>query len=484
MPRPPRLPSNPTHDNPISEPATESEPTTESDIPFLLTRLKDTFLNNAHLRKQHPSNPAVFLKSELDLHTALHSLSSVALTPGLYNPFLAHDGLTHLARLLHHPNDDILDTVISLLHDLAVDVDEPQPRIQMHDAMLEQGLLGGVADIFNRLINYTTDSEEQESRADALEKAFALFEDVLDGRPKLFARIIEKTSILDKCLEMIQLQPPVVGAAELLAVLTQEDANVKEMFIDADGMAIILKTAEKLKGGVEVIEDLFGVLCSVVLIKKGREMFVEEGGVPIVLEIMRKSRRYRVLALRSLDFACVAGGKAVRKIFEGGGLGILFAVLGTFEKGTWKEEEIRSMGESLFGILFEMLRYGERDERGRVLRKMREGGRVMLIVRIYTFFRKALGDGDLEEQMDKGLTAVQTGAVILGYVVAYGGENLRKAVVTILREIEFGVEDIIQKMREYCEGIENEEVQGLERKRIGKVVEDIIDSVGDAQDMR
>lgn len=366
----------------------------------------------------------------------------------------------------------MLCDVISLLHDLSVDVDNELMRNFIQEAFLSHGILKAIANSLPRLSGESTDNDDQVTFAEALARALGIFEDIVDAKTTLAFRLVNDTGIMEACIPMVkaQRQQPVEAAAELLAVLMQQDIQVRELFIDYGGLRVVLDTVDKLKGGVETVRNLMDVVCCLLLTQKGKQQFVDEGGVEIVLNIIRRSKKYREAALRVLDFGCVDNARAVGIIFESRGVGILFAVLGRLEEEGGSEGEVRRMTEHLVGLLLSLLRYGDGEQRERVMMKMKEGGKVLMIVRIYVWFRDGTGGGVLDE-LEEGSLVLQMGAVVLGYVMAEGGQALRDGVIKVLKEMNVGLEEIFRRCDEYVEGIEEREDRDREHSRIRWLVE-------------
>lgn len=377
----------------------------------------------------------------------------------------------------------MLCDVINLLHDLSVDVDDERMRRVIHEAFLSEGILKAIANSLPRLYDESVDNDDQATFAEALARALAIFEDIVDGKPTLAFRLVNDTGIMEACIPMVHVkrQKPVEAAAELLAVLLQQDFQVRELFIDHGGLRVVLDTIDKLKGGVETVHNLVDVICCLLLTQKGKQQFANEDGVEVVLGVIKRSKRYREAALRILDFGCVGNARAVGKIFESRGVGILFAVLGRLEEEGGRDGEVRGMAEHLVGVLFSMLRYGDVGERERVIRKMKEGGKVVMFVRLYVWFKEGIV-GSVMDELEEGPIVLQMGAVVLGYVVAEGGQVFREGVLKVLKEMNVGVEEIVRRCNEYIEGIDEREEREREQNRINWLIEETKRQSGEGYD--
>lgn len=466
---------NPSLDAIISRAQNTADISTESDLDTALISLSKALIRNTQLRSKHPSNPALFLQSELQLHTALQSLSSVAAYPSLYPSLIIHGAPSHFIQLLAHPNDDMLCDVINLLYDLCVDVDDKQMRRVIHDAFFSHGILKAIVNSLRRLCAEFANNEDQTSHMEAQVRILSIFEDILDGEPSLALRLVNETGIMEACIPMVQAQgqQPVEATAELLAVLMQQGVQVCELFIDRGGFPVVLGSIEKLKGGGETVRNLMDVVCCLLLTEKGKEKFVDEGGVEVALGVIKRSKKFREAALGMLDFGCMGSRRAVGRIFESYGIGILFAVLSSLEGEGVREGEMKVVAERLLGLLFAMLRYGDDQERDRIMKKMREGSKVLIIVRLYLWFREDIEVDVLDESLEKRLLVLQMGATVLGHVVAEGDQVLREGVLRVLKDVNIELDEILTRCKEYVEGIEGGEEKEREGERIERLVEEV-----------
>lgn len=100
----------------------EGEMLDEQGLKKLLLVFEKRNLKNQELRIKYPDNPVKFMDSELDLHTVLQELKTIATVPDLYPVLVELHGLHSLLELLAHPNTDIAVAIVDMLQEVT-DVD-------------------------------------------------------------------------------------------------------------------------------------------------------------------------------------------------------------------------------------------------------------------------------------------------------------------------------------------------------------------------
>lgn len=94
----------------------------EQGLKKLLLVFEKKNLKNQELRIKYPDNPVKFMDSEVELHTVIQELKTVATVPDLYPVLVELNGIPSLLELLNHPNTDIAVAIVDLLQEVT-DVD-------------------------------------------------------------------------------------------------------------------------------------------------------------------------------------------------------------------------------------------------------------------------------------------------------------------------------------------------------------------------
>jgi beta-catenin-like protein 1 len=152
--------------------------------------------------------------------------------------------------------------------------------------------------------------------------------------------IVKQTNILSWLIQRIKTrESPITQnkqySAELLAILLQASPSNRQTFVKLEGVDNILqllspyRKRDPVKDGdeEELVENLFDVLTCIVDEHEGKEKFVENEGVELMLIMLREGKMAKMRALRVLDHA-VGGGQhgihVCERIVEAAGLKTIF----------------------------------------------------------------------------------------------------------------------------------------------------------------
>ena len=108
----------------------------EGSVRSSVQRLRRSESVNAELRLRFPSSPLRFLDSEVELHSALLSVTAVATSPSLYSAFFSSGGLELLTALLSHDNQDIANAAVQALHELL----DAETLLELSEDTAQQGM--------------------------------------------------------------------------------------------------------------------------------------------------------------------------------------------------------------------------------------------------------------------------------------------------------------------------------------------------------
>lgn len=510
---------------PTAEPLLQPDILTENELQSKLNLLKNARTFNLQLRMRHAGKPDLFLQSELSLHQAIRALAPVAVSPQLYPSLIGQGALPVLKSLLQHPNEDIAYHIISFLHDLVVvDDGSDVAREAVHksyDALLEQGIYAALSEVLSEVLLSRiadTNPDEAAPAQEATAQAFAVFENSIDVRPDLTDSIAIGSKIVETCIKHINVSQPDDAAIEVLAVFLQTSAICRSQFLKKGGLDVVMKallpfrkqkrpspiSVEKEKvfqviDEQEMVENLFGLLCTVLFDSDTAKVEFERlEGVELMVCFMRTSDAYRWSAAKACDFACTDHSPAVQRLLMCGGVGVVFAILMILRDGRAtqrltkkrtraQDEDLRSMTEHVFSILFHMFKYASTTDRRRLLLKLRENrakksAKVIALYREYALaVEKASGEQgrylagidnntgavsgkDMDDELlvsklEAGFMIVQMGAVIIGHVIAYADESLRKALISMLEQAGTTIAVICETLTDYAASI-GESVNG------------------------
>ncbi|KAL8964998.1 MAG: hypothetical protein Q9183_004091, partial [Haloplaca sp. 2 TL-2023] len=422
---------------------------------------------NSELRAKFEDDPPKFMGSEADLDADIKALSILSDHPDLYREFAKLGCVTSLVSLLSHENTDIAIGVIEIINELTdEDVEAEQEQWDsLVDAMLEADLLNLLNDNVSRL-----DETEESDRA-GLYHILSVLEN-LSSRPAIAESIGKDTTFIPWLLQRIRRKEPTVTqnkqySAEILAIFLQSSSLNRKVFIEADGIDIVLqllspyRKRDPTKGTEEeeYVENLFdGITCCVDEIN-GKTKFVEAEGVELCLIMLREGKMSKPRALRLLDHALggADGAQCCQRLVEAAGLKAVFSI--------FARKHDNQTTEYLLGIFSSMLRSlpANSTERIRLLGKFVEKdyekiNRVMQLRREYASRVAAVdqeiqnqkSDMSTEEQVDRadewlskrldaGFYSLQTADMILAWLVAED-EGARTRIRSLLRDRDEGFE--------------------------------------------
>jgi beta-catenin-like protein 1 len=248
------------------------------------------------------------------------------------------------------------------------------------------------------------DADDGATLASAALAAMSVFENAAELRPDLAGRLGRECGLVALCVEEVRegagFSERCAAAAEVLALLLQSDLGNREALWEEGGMEVVLaavapyRRVAKIATGdeAEMAANMFCVLCAGLLeCEANKEAFGRAEGVELMLLFVRKRRAFREAALKALDFACSGCLGNTKRVFEGSGLGVLFAVLMTLWTSVDKEaqgmrdgrkrrrlmgptETQRSEAERVLSVLFSLYRYGGDEEKARLTAKFLEAG--------------------------------------------------------------------------------------------------------------
>lgn len=444
-----------------------------------------------------------------------------------------------------HENGDIAAAAIALLSDLT-DADEASAELndlksQLVTLLVDRGL---VQVLLNALTGSLSESNSDDETA-AVYNVLSIIENIVDlnpgelvegeergpkgdvgsksviedGKAGSFVGIVEwlTARVARKRVKGVELDSNTQYASEILSVILQSSgSDMRKRFVtelqgvDAtlQSLAPYRRTPPTTPEEAEFLENMFDVLCAVLMEESAKRAFLENEGIELMVLFLKGRTVARTAALKCLDFATTRCASAAAVCIDKGILALLFPifmgklkVVGEDKKkvrrhmaANKEEEEVRcvSIVSNLFvgigsspvvqqsdGATAEGPNYRERlvakfvEKGGEKCRRLVEvmvvfAGRVASeearILRIFD------GDGDemkeevLLAKMDAGLFTVQQCALVLAELWASEDLALRRAIVTMLHEHELTLKYLETTLMAYVETL-GEEGDGESRNK-------------------
>jgi beta-catenin-like protein 1 len=454
------------------------------------------FHKNAVLRSKHASQPTRFADSEVNLDARVRDLAALATHPALFKDAIAADLASLLVQLLCHENLDVIASVIAVLVDLVdPDVEEDkQPYSDLVDALCEAGVFQSLVSVLEERFSAPKDNDDTSDVnliSSAAISALAIFENALEVRPDLADMFGSRIGLIQYCVKNLEVFHGYTerssALVEVLAMLLQtSDGENRENFGKAGGIDNILRyiscyrkgTTKLLGDEGEMVANLFTVLCASLLRCRANKIrFTKGEGVELMLLLMRSSvKRMREPSLRALDFACTDCDIPVRRMFDAGGIGVLFSILMTVhsrsefaiqnDRAHATSYQVRSEIEHLCGILFNLFRFGDKSSHERLVSKFMEnsGSKLERLLLIYLdTLEAAAKEDDQISDASEDFTGVSWGdfvsqlcSVTIAQLVTLGPPPLADAVERGLVEIG-GIAGVIPRVRLFASNFVSED---------------------------
>eukprot|EP00038_Savillea_parva_P010860 m.193312 g.193312 ORF g.193312 m.193312 type:complete len:601 (-) comp18896_c0_seq1:31-1833(-) len=303
-----------------------------SDIRRLIHGLERKITKNTQMRMKHSDDPTKFLESEADLHDHIKEVHAIATAPEHYGEVIRLGGIKTIVNLLNHDNEDIVADVIALLQEMTdadtLDAGEDDAAALIK-SLLDADLLPVLMDAFGRFKD-TPDSE-------GLQTALGIFENMLDLDPSLAERLVKECDILKWLVARVRSKkydPIKLYASEILAILLQNSDANRSALTDIGGLDRLLQAVSQYKrkdpaSGEEheMMQNLFGCLCSAVMLTSNLQVFIDAEGVELMIIMLRERRTSMHGALKLLDHLMSQGEAseaACAAFVDRGGLRSLF----------------------------------------------------------------------------------------------------------------------------------------------------------------
>lgn len=221
----------------------------------------------------------------MDLHDAIKQLQAVATVPDLYPLMVSLNVIASMLELLSHPNTDIVAAIIEIFMELTdVDIlhESTEGAEKLIDSLQEQSITKLlVSNCLDRL------DETVKEESDAVHNTFSIFENLTEFRPECCIEIAEQGLMqwILKRLKIKQYDANKLYCSEVLSILLQNTNENRILLGTIDGIDVLLQQLAIYKRHdpatdeeKEYMENLFNCLCSSLLAKENRTMFLKGEG--------------------------------------------------------------------------------------------------------------------------------------------------------------------------------------------------------------
>ncbi|XP_063063963.1 beta-catenin-like protein 1 isoform X2 [Engraulis encrasicolus] len=493
------------------EEETDVEPVDESSLKKMILTFEKRSYKNQELRIKFPDNPEKFMETELDLNDVLQEMHVIATMPDLYHLLVELNAVHSLLGLLSHENTDISIAVVDLLQELT-DIDtlhESEEGAEiLIDALLEGQVVALLVQNMERL------NEQVKEEADGVYNTLAIIENMAEFRPGLCTEAAQQ-GLMQWLLKRIKVKMPFdankLYCSEILAILLQNHDGPRGLLGECDGIDVLLQQLSVFKRHnpstpeeQEMMENLFGALCSCLMLGANRDRFLKGEGLQLMNLMLREKKMSRAGALKVLDHSMMGpeGHDNCHKFVDILGLRTVFPLFmktpKKMKKAGISEKEHE---EHVCSIISSMLRNLKAQQRSRLLSKFTENDceKVDRLMEIHFKYLEAVQQADkriegekhdivrqgeiLDEGMedefylrrlDAGLFVLQLICYIMVEICSAGISQVQQRVYQILNLRGGSTKVVRHIMREYAENMGNkssEENAQTEQRRILDLVE-------------
>lgn len=483
---------------------TKGEVIDENALKRIVLNFEKRCLRNREMRTKFPDAPEKFMESEIEVHEMLVEMRVLATAPDLYPLLVRLRVVPSLLELMAHDNSDICVATIELIHELT-DLDTVQESgggsgsdgegvgaDSLIEALLDHQIISLLVAALERL------DETVPEEADGVHQAFGILESLTELRPSVCDEAV-KQGLLPYLLRRLKMKanfhPNKLYASELLAILLQEHTGNRQALGDLDGIDALLQQLAYYKRHEpsaveerELMENLFGVLCSSLLYAPNRETFLRGEGLQLMNLMLRERRSSRAGALKVLDYAMAgsAGRDCCAKFVDILGLRTIFPLLMKTPRGRHSGPaggRTRNLPadqheEHVASIIASMLRNCRGAQRHRLLSKFTENDHEKVDRLLELHFKyldkvesndertqasedtrgdtRTTGDTDDNDdeiylrRLDTGLFTLQLVDYIILEICAAAAATVKKRVTQILSLRGASLKTIRHVMREYA----------------------------------
>jgi len=475
---------------PEDDGSVDSDPIDEAKVKKLVTNFDKKMLKNQELRIKFPDDPRKFYESEMALHEAVQELHTLTVAPHLY-PLLPSLPPS-LLSLLGHDNTDIAAAMLDLLQEMTT-LDgsnttdaEADGLDALVDALLASNIVSTLVHNLSRLddpVSQPLHYQANTLEAGAVHNTLAVIENLVEVRPDTCS-IAGPSGLLGWLLKKLRAKVPFdpnkLYASEILAICVQDSDSNRQQVGEMEGVDVILQQLATYKRHdpntqeeQEMMENLFDVLCSCLLLGTNRQVFLKGEGLQLMNLMLREKKLSRNGAVRVLDHTLTGseGLDCCNKFVDILGLRTVFPLfMKTPTKHGKRGLKTQEHEGHMVSIIFWLLKNCRAAQRGRVLSKFSENDheKVDRLLELHFAYleRSTLTDKTVERmqakqkqamtdqeaylrRLDGGLFTLQMVDYIMMCVCATGPPSVKKRVTKILSLRQASQKAIKSIIREY-----------------------------------
>eukprot|EP00054_Salpingoeca_dolichothecata_P021807 m.140791 g.140791 ORF g.140791 m.140791 type:complete len:582 (-) comp24123_c0_seq4:13-1758(-) len=492
----------------VADAPPEMEELDVSALRKMALSLERKSLKNQEQRVKHAGDPTKFMESELELHEQIHELQAIATAPSLYSELIRLKSVATLLNLLLHDNSDIVVAVIDLFQEMT-DADSVEDSSEDALMLLQEVIKqDGLAML---LVAVKKLDETVREDAEGVHHAMGVLENMLEIDPSLAETLVEKSEFLDWLLNRLKsrdFDDNKQYASEILAILVQTSGNIRTAVGDLGGMDVLLRSLSLYKKSdppsgeeIEMMENLFDILSSILQVPENRQRFVDAEGPHLMIMMIKVKTLSRFGALKVLSHAMSGpdGVQSCELFVKALGLKGLFPAFMKTPKVSHKSGHTESeFEEYVCSIIVALLKnLKNKVHRARLLKKLVESDMVKIdrllelhfsyVEKVQQVEQKIQEEiKELQEQgeeideeteneqylqrMDGGLFTLQLVDYIIGSACLAWKQQVVERVKNLFAVKGSSLDSVIDVLKEYEDNLDGEQAE-TDKKRVEKMLQ-------------
>merc|ERR1719391_405035 len=385
----------------------------ETGVKKILLGFEKKVSKNQEMRIKFPDQPDKFMMSEMELHDGLRELQNVSTVPHMYPIMVELNCVSTLLGLLSHDNTDIAVAAIDVIQELT-DVDTLQESEEGAEALLQALFDNQVCSLLVTNLDRLDENVKEES--DGVHNTLAIVENIVELKPEICKDVAE-AGFMNWLIKKLKVKVPFdenkLYASEILSILLQIEPENRKLFGELDAIDILLQQLAYYKRHdpgqseeIEMMENLFDCLCSLLLETDNRDRFLRGEGLQLMNLMLREKKKSRSGALKVLSHALTGseGTDNCIKFVDILGLRTLFPLFMKTPKrskrGGTSAEEHEEHTISILASLFKNVTAGNSagKQRERILSKFTENDheKVDRLMEVHEKYLSKVQEADLD----------------------------------------------------------------------------------------
>merc|ERR1719422_251786 len=468
----------------------------EAGVKKILLGFEKKVSRNQEMRIKFPDQPDKFMMSEMELHDSVRELQNVSTVPHMYPIMVDTNCVSTLLGLLSHENTDIAVAAVEVLQEVT-DVDTMNESDEGAEIMLQALMDNQVISLLVSNLDRLDETVKEES--DGVHNTLGIIENLVELKPELCKQIADAgflTWLIKKLKVKVAFDENKLYASEILSILLQNEPENRKRFGEVDAIDNLLQQLAYYKRHdpgqseeIEMMENLFDCLCSLLLENDNRDRFLKGEGLQLMNLMLREKKKSRAGALKVLSHALTGheGTDNCIKFVDILGLRTLFPLFMKTPKRSKRAgvsaEEHEEHTISIMASIFKNVTAGNNasKQRDRILTKFTENDheKVDRLMEIHDKYLAKVQEADAEiddevktlegteaelseediylKRLDGGLFTLQLVDYIVLEICNCGASTVKQRVLQILNLRGGSMKTVRNVVREYAGNLGDEE---------------------------